>query len=141
MFFFSAFFFWWSLDELERERERERRMGGSRVSPTDGREVNRSFPFWWVFFSRFFFSFFLLTKILYQVDETFLNRFVRFGIAKTFFFFFLFCQHSYIHEILLCTIIPRLTIFFTQTHMPLPSVGEKNPRKIGRPSVREVEIR
>lgn len=120
-------------------------MGGSRVSPTDGREVNRSFSLLVGFLGSvlflFFLSFFLLTKILYQVDENLLNRFVRFGIAKTFFSFSFFCQHSYLHEILLCTMIPRLNIFFTQTHMPLPSVGEKNPRKIGRPSVREVEIR
>lgn len=43
IFFLSAFFFWWSLDEGEREREREKN-GWVASEPDDGRQANRSFP-------------------------------------------------------------------------------------------------
>lgn len=115
-FLFSAFFFWWSLDEGERERERDREKNGWVASePDDGRQVNRSFPLLVGFLFSVLFLF-LLTKILYQVDEIFLNgfSFLR-SVRHSQDWLFSFLSACYIHEILLCT-IPRLTIFFTYKH-------------------------
>lgn len=52
-------------------------MGGSRVSPTDGGEVNRSFPFWWVFFSRFFLFFLSVDQICLISDGIFCIRLIK----------------------------------------------------------------
>lgn len=134
IFFFCLFL----LVEPRRRREREREKNGWVASePDDGRQANRSFPLLVGFlFSVLFF--FLLTKILYQVDENFLNGifFLRSVRHSQDSFSFSFLSACYIHEILLCT-IPRLT---SSSPTKMPSVGGK-PKKIGRPSVREVEIR
>lgn len=42
VFFLSAFFFWWSLDEWEREREREGEKNGWIASEPDRRKASKS---------------------------------------------------------------------------------------------------
>lgn len=98
------------LVEPRRMGEREREKNGWVASePDDGRQVNRSFPLLVGFLFSVLFLF-LWTKILYQVDEIFLNGFFSLrSVRHSQDWLFSFLSACYIHEILLCTTIPRLT--------------------------------